>query len=144
MHAKGYCLEDLFIGMEASHERRLDEQDVASFAGLTGDSNPLHLDDVFARSTRFQSRIVHGMLTASLISTVLGTKLPGPGSIYVSQSLNFRAPVRCGDLVRALARVIGLDHARRRVSLSCCCLVADRIVVDGEAVVKVPARGAAG
>lgn len=143
MYAKGYCLEDLQLGMEAFHEKILDEDDVVNFADLTGDRNPLHVDDAFARSTRFKCRIVHGMLTASLISTVLGMKLPGPGAIYVSQSLRFRAPVRCGDLVRASARITALDWDHRRVSLSCCCAVKDTVVLDGEAVVQVPLRGGA-
>lgn len=141
MSANGYCLEDLLVGMEAFHERILDEDDVANFADLTGDRNPLHLDDGFAGATRFKSRIVHGMLTASLISTVLGMKLPGPGAVYVSQSLRFRAPVRCGDLVKASARITALDRIERRVSLSCCCSVAGAVVLDGEAVVQVPVRG---
>jgi 3-hydroxybutyryl-CoA dehydratase len=141
MSWQGYCLEDLTVGMEAWHEKLLDEDDILSFADLTGDRNPLHLDDAFARTTRFESRIVHGMLTASLISAVLGMKLPGPGAIYVSQSIFFRAPVRCGDLVRAAARIIALDYPRRRASLACCCSVEGKIVLDGEAVVQVSARG---
>jgi 3-hydroxybutyryl-CoA dehydratase len=141
MSWEGYCLEDLAIGMEAWHEKILDEGDIESFANLSGDRNPLHLDEAFARTTRFESRIVHGMLTASLISAVLGMKLPGPGAIYVSQSICFRAPVRCGALVRATARITALDHARRRASLACCCSVEDEIVLDGEAVVQVRARG---
>jgi 3-hydroxybutyryl-CoA dehydratase len=141
MSWKGYCLEDLAVGMEAWHEKILDEGDILSFANLTGDRNPLHLDDAFARTTRFKSRIAHGMLTASLISAVLGMKLPGPGAIYVSQSICFRAPVRCGDLVRATARITALEYSRRRARLACCCSVEGEIVLDGEAVVQVRARG---
>jgi 3-hydroxybutyryl-CoA dehydratase len=140
MDRQGYCLEDLVVGMEAFHEKILDVGDIQAFADLTGDRNPLHLDDGFARASRFRSRIAHGMLTASLISTVLGMKLPGPGAIYVSQSLRFRAPVRCGDLVRATARVTALEYPRRRAMLACCCSVEGEIVLDGEAVVQVPAR----
>jgi 3-hydroxybutyryl-CoA dehydratase len=141
MSWEGYCLEDLTVGMEAWHEKRLDEGDIVSFADLTGDRNPLHLDEAFARTTRFKSRIAHGMLTASLISAVLGMKLPGLGAIYVSQSICFRAPVRCGDLVRATARITALEYTRRRARLACCCSVEGEIVLDGEAVVQVRARG---
>jgi 3-hydroxybutyryl-CoA dehydratase len=140
MKSQGYFFEDLCLGMEAGHERRVGDRDIIAFADLTGDRNPLHLDDAFARTTRYGTRIAHGMLTASLISTVLGMKLPGPGSIYVSQSIYFRAPVRSGDLVRASARVTALEPSRRRVTLACRCAVEGEIVLEGEAVVQVPAR----
>jgi 3-hydroxybutyryl-CoA dehydratase len=140
MKSQGYCFEDLSLGMEAGHERRVGASDIIAFADLTGDRNPLHLDDAFARTTRYGAPIAHGMLTASLISTVLGMKLPGPGSIYVSQSIYFRAPVRCGDLVKAQARITALEPSRRRVVLACRCSVGSEIVLDGEAVVQVPRR----
>ena len=140
MKGQGYFFEDLFPGMEAVYEKRLAPDDIAAFADLTGDRNPLHLDEDFARGTRYRSRIAHGMLTASLISTVLVTQLPGPGSIYVSQSLRFLRPVRCGDLVTAAAEVTALHSQRRRVTLACRCLVGRSIVVEGEAVVQVPSR----
>lgn len=104
----GHFFEELSIGMEASFVRRVKEEDLHGFAEITGDKNPIHLDDSYAAGTMFKGRIVHGALTASYISAVLGTLLPGPGAIYVSQSLNFRRPVRIGDEVTAKARVIDL------------------------------------
>lgn len=138
---QGYMIEDLSVGMEASHEKTLAEADVTLFADLTGDRNPVHLDDGYAAKTPFKVRIAHGMLTASLISTVLGMKLPGPGAIYLSQTVRFRAPVRVGDHVIATARVTELDGARKRATLACTCTVEGKTVLDGEAVVMVPSRG---
>jgi 3-hydroxybutyryl-CoA dehydratase len=140
----GYFLEDLEVGMEAFHEKTVEEADVIAFADLTGDRNPVHLDESYAKKTMFRSRIAHGMLTASLLSTVLGMKLPGPGAIYISQSIRFRAPVRSGDKVRASARVTSVDRERRRATLACACSVGSEIGLDGEAVVMVPARDASG
>jgi 3-hydroxybutyryl-CoA dehydratase len=97
---QGYALEDLVVGMTASYFHTLTEADVIDFADLTGDHNPLHLDEEFAKKTRFKGRITHGMLTASFLSTVVAI-MPGPGTIYLSQSLSFRAPVRIGDTVEA-------------------------------------------
>ncbi len=135
------CIEDIEVGMSACVERLLDEEAVRAFATLSGDVNPVHLDAEYAASTRFGRPIVHGLLTASLISTVVGTRLPGLGSIYVSQALRFRAPVFVGDLVRACARVEQVDRRRRRVVLQTRCLVGEKVVVDGEAVMLAPARG---
>lgn len=136
----GYYFEDLDIGMEASHSRRISAADIDTFAELSGDVNPVHLSDEFAAGTIFKERIAHGILTASLVSTVLGTKLPGPGAIYVSQSLNFRAPVRIGDEVVAWARITDLVSEKRRVIFACHCDVGDKTVLDGEAVLLVPAK----
>ena len=135
------CIEDLEVGMEAAHERTVSRNDIDAFAGISGDCNPVHLDEDFAATTRFKKCIAHGMLTASFISTVLGTKLPGMGSIYLSQTLRFKAPVHVGDLVRAYARITRLDRDRRQVELACACEVAGKRVLEGEAVVMVPARG---
>jgi 3-hydroxybutyryl-CoA dehydratase len=136
-----YFFEDLELGMEASHEKTVSEDDIASFAEVSGDYNPVHMDEDYAAGTFFKSRIAHGMLTASFISTVLGTRLPGPGCIYLSQNLRFLAPVRIGDTVKALARVASLDMTRRRAQFSCHCEVNGKIVVEGEAMVFVPSRG---
>ena len=127
--------------MEASHEKTVSEGDINSFADVSGDYNPVHMDEEYATGTFFKSRIAHGMLTASFISTVLGTRLPGPGCIYLSQNLRFLAPVRIGDTVKALARVASLDMAKRRAQFACKCEVNGRIVVEGEATVFVPSRG---
>lgn len=136
----GYYFDDLSLGMSASHSKVIGFEDIQVFADLTGDNNPVHLDQEFASQTMFKGRIAHGMLTASLLSTVIGTQLPGPGCIYVSQSLNFRAPVRIGDTVIATARITEMVAKRRRVIFACDCAVNDRTVLDGEAVIMVPQR----
>jgi 3-hydroxybutyryl-CoA dehydratase len=136
-----YFIEDLELGMEASHEKTVSEGDINNFAHVSGDYNPVHMNEEYASGTFFKSRIAHGMLTASFISTVLGTRLPGPGCIYLSQNLRFLAPVRIGDTVKALARVASLDMAKRRTQFACHCEVNGKIVVEGEATVFVPSRG---
>jgi 3-hydroxybutyryl-CoA dehydratase len=132
-------IEELEVGMEAAHERTVSRNDITAFADISGDHNPVHIDEKFAATTRFKSCIAHGMLTASFISTVLGTKLPGMGSIYLSQTLRFKAPVHVGDTVRTHARITRLDRDRRQVELACACEVGDRRVLEGEAVILVPA-----
>jgi 3-hydroxybutyryl-CoA dehydratase len=136
----GHYFEDLAVGMEASYVRRVEEGDIRAFADLTGDTNPLHIDEDYASATLFKGRIAHGALTASYISTVLGTILPGPGAIYISQSLNFRAPVRIGDEVKATARIIELLPAKKRAILTCHCSVGGKTVLEGEALLMVPSR----
>jgi len=138
--AKGYFFEELEVGMEASYSKTITNEDVLAFAELSGDTNPVHLDDAYAAGTMFKGRIAHGFLTASLISTVLGTKLPGPGCIYLSQSLKFRAPVRIGDEVVAKARIAGLDAEKGRAVLVTECAVNGKSVIDGEAIMMVPRR----
>lgn len=138
---QGYALEDLVVGMTASYFHTLSESDVVDFADLTGDHNPLHLDEEFARRTRFKGRIVHGMLTASFLSTVVAI-MPGPGTIYLSQSLSFHAPVRIGDTVEAHVTVTEINAAHKRVRLKTLCRVGDKVVIDGEALVMVPSRKA--
>ena len=136
---QGYRFEDLAVGMEARYGKTITDADIVMFAGISGDTNPIHLNEDFAAPTMFKGRIAHGMLSASLISTVLGTRLPGPGAIYVSQNLTFRAPVRIGDTVTATARVTEL-MAKRRVRLETFCEVADKVVIGGEAIMMVPSR----
>lgn len=137
---QGLYIEDLEIGMSAVYSRTVTEADVVLFAGISGDSNPLHLDSEYAKHTLFKGRIAHGMLTASFISTVLGTKLPGPGCIYVSQNLKFRAPVRIGDTVRSRVTVTDIDREKGRVTLETNCTVADTVVISGEAILMVQRR----
>jgi 3-hydroxybutyryl-CoA dehydratase len=138
---QGYALEDLVVGMSASYFHTLTEADVIDFADLTGDHNPLHLDEAFAKKTRFKGRITHGMLTAAILSTAVAI-MPGPGTIYLSQSLSFRAPVRIGDTVEAQVTVTEIDAAKKRVKLKTVCRVGDTVVLDGEALVLVPSRKA--
>lgn len=136
----GYYFEDLEEGMTDVFAKTITDADVMGFAGVSGDTNPLHLNHEFASGTIFKGRIAHGMLTASLISTVIGTKLPGPGCIYVSQNLRFRAPVRTGDTVTATCMVTKLIPEKRLIELSTVCTVADKPVVEGDATILVPSR----
>ena len=130
--------EDLSVGMTEMLSKTISSSDVVGFAQLTGDRNPIHLSEHFAAKTQFGKRIAHGLYTASLISAVLGTRLPGPGAIYISQTLNFRAPVRIGDQVDVSVTVAELIPERQRARLTCICKVREEIVLDGEALVKVP------
>ncbi len=136
----GYCLEDLSVGMSASFSKTLTDADIVMFSGVSGDTNPVHLDEDYAKSTIFKGRISHGMLSAGFISAVLGTKLPGPGSIYVSQSLRFKAPVRPGETVTARVTVMEIIPEKSRAIFQTQCMVGDTVVIDGEATVLVPAR----
>jgi 3-hydroxybutyryl-CoA dehydratase len=137
---QSYFFEDLEVDMEASFAKTVSEADIQSFAEVTGDKNPVHLDRSYAAKTMFKTPIAHGMLTAGYISAVFGMEMPGPGAIYVSQTLNFRAPVREGDRVVAKVRVMELYPAKRRARFECVCLVGERVVLEGEAVLMVPAR----
>ena len=134
----GYRFEDLRIDMTAVYAKTITESDINLFCAISGDTNPLHLDHEYARTTMFGGPIAHGMLSASLISTVIGTKLPGAGCVYISQNCRFTAPVRAGDTVRARVTITGLVPERRRVGLKTVCTVGDTIVVDGAAVVMLP------
>jgi 3-hydroxybutyryl-CoA dehydratase len=139
----GLFLEDLKVGQTAMFGRTVTDADIAAFAGVSGDTNPIHLHDGFARGTRFGQRIAHGLLSASYISTVIGTKLPGPGAVYLSQTMQFMAPVIVGDTITAVATITAIDEKRRRITLKTQCLNGSKIVIDGEAVVMVPRREAA-
>src|SRR6478672_2448359 len=136
--------EDLSVGMTETLNKTVASSDVIGFAQLTGDRNPIHLSEHFAAKTSFGARIAHGLYTASLISAVLGTRLPGPGAVYVSQTLNFRAPVKIGDTVDVNVLVAELLPEKFRARLTCTCSVADDVVLDGEAWVKVPSKDAGG
>ena len=135
-----HCFEDLSIGMRETHLKTVSNEDVVGFAELSGDRNPIHLSEHFARKTRFGGRIVHGLYTASLISAVIGTRLPGPGAIYISQTLNFRGPVKIGDVVAISVEVIELIEKGRRVRLKCECAVEGKVMLDGEGLLSVPGR----
>jgi 3-hydroxybutyryl-CoA dehydratase len=139
---QGIYFDELSVGQTAQMSRVVGSADIEAFADVSGDLNPVHLDDAYARSTPFGERIAHGMLSGAYISAVLGTRLPGPGAIYLSQSLRFRRPVKVGDLVIARATVKELDTVRARVTLETICEVDGKTVVDGEAVVIAPRRGA--
>ena len=134
----GYYFEQLDIGMSAEMSKVIKEPDLAAFVALSGDDNPLHLNEQFAARTRVGGRVVHGMVTASLISTLVGCRLPGPGCLWMSQTLAFRHPVRLGDEVRAKATITGLDSAGQRATLRTECAVDGTVVIEGEAVMWVP------
>jgi 3-hydroxybutyryl-CoA dehydratase len=130
---------DLTVGASAALDRTVTDDDIAAFAAVTGDTNPVHLDDSYARGTRFGGRIAHGMWTAGLVSAVLGTRLPGPGAIYLSQTLRFTRPVRPGDTVTAQVTITALDPAKRRATFATTCRTQDgALVLDGEAVLWLP------
>jgi 3-hydroxybutyryl-CoA dehydratase len=137
---QGFYFDELAVGQSAEISRTVGAHDIVAFAAVSGDTNPVHLDETYAKTTTFGDRIAHGMLAASYVSAVLGTKLPGPGAIYLSQSLRFRRPVRIGDEVTARVTVKSLDEKRGHVTLETVCLVAGKTVLDGEALVMAPKR----
>lgn len=136
----GYYYEELETGMSATFSKTVTEADIAAFAGLSGDFNPVHIDEEYARTTMFKGRIAHGMLSAAFISTVFGMRMPGPGCIYVSQALKFKAPVRIGETVTARVEVVGTVPEKKFVTFKTTCSVAGKIVVDGEATLMVPSK----
>lgn len=136
----GYYLEDLEVGMTARYAKTVTEADVVLFAGVSGDDNPVHINAEYAEQTVFGQRIVHGMFSAALISAVLGTRMPGPGAIYVDQQLTFKAPVHIGDTVVATATVLEINEARRRVVLETVCTVRGKVVAAGVATNMVDRR----
>jgi 3-hydroxybutyryl-CoA dehydratase len=136
----GYFFEDLEVGMTAAYARTIGPADLVMFAGMSGDTNPMHLNEEYAQQTMFGGTIAHGMLCSSFISTVVGTRLPGPGCVYVSQTLKFKAPVRPGDTVTARATVNELIPEKDRCILETVCTVGEKVVISGEAQVLVPRR----
>ena len=138
----GHFFEDLSIGMEARYAHTVTAKDIEDFARVSGDDNPVHLDEAYAATTPFKHCIAHGILTASYISAVLGTKLPGPGCVYVSQTLNFKGPVYVGAEVIATVVITDLIPDKKRAIFACVCKVGGKAVLEGEAVLMVPSRAA--
>lgn len=136
--SNGYSFEDSEVGQTATLSKMITDADIQMYALISLDTNPIHLNEEVARRSRFGSRIAHGMLSAGLISALLGTRLPGPGAIYMRQSLNFRAPVRVGQRVKAIVEITDLNLPRKSVTLRTRCLVKEDVVIDGEACVLVP------
>ncbi|MFO6464123.1 MaoC family dehydratase [uncultured Jannaschia sp.] len=134
------CIEDIEIGMTRSLTKVVTDRDIELFAEVSTDHNPVHLDDDYARDTIFEGRIAHGMLTAGLISAVIGEQLPGHGTVYLGQTLKFLAPVRPGDLVTASVTVTAMDIARRRVTMDTVAEIDGKPVLKGEATVMAPSR----
>lgn len=139
---QGLYFDELSVGQSAEVTHVVGAADIEAFAEISGDTNPVHLDEAYARTTTFGGRIAHGMLAAAYISAVLGTKLPGPGAIYLSQSMRFRRPVKIGDPVTARVTIKSLDARKSHATLETVCLVNGKTAVDGEALVMVPRRGA--
>jgi 3-hydroxybutyryl-CoA dehydratase len=137
-----FFLEDLTVGQSASYGRAISEADVREFALMSGDFNPVHLDEAYAQNTRFKGRIVHGMLPVTFVSTVLGTRLPGAGAIFMGANFRFKAPVRIGDTVIATCTVREINTVKSRVTFDCVCKVGDTVVVEGDALVMVPSKEA--
>lgn len=137
-----FTIDDLQPGMSAQFEKTVTERDVALFGEVSGDVNPVHFDEEFARSTPFKGRIAHGVLTASYVSTVLGMQMPGPGTIFLALDIRFKAPVRIGDTVTAICTVREIIAEKRRVIFDCICRTGETIVLEGEAIVMPPARKA--
>lgn len=138
----GYYIEDLETGMSVTLTKAFAEDDLAMYARLSTDDNPLHMNEEFAARTRAGGRVVHGMVTASLISAIVGTRLPGPGCLWMEQALRFLAPVRVGDLVSARAVVDDVDRGKQRVRLRTTCFVGGKAVLEGSALIWVPSRDA--
>ena len=136
----GYKFEELSVGQSEVYARTVTEADILMFAGVSGDYNPVHINEELAASTMFGGRIAHGMLSAGFISTVLGTKLPGPGAIYLAQTLKFKAPVKIGDTVVARCTIKELTPEKRKAKFDTVCTVRGKVVLEGEADIMVPAR----
>jgi len=137
----GYYFEDLSEGMTDTFGKTITDADICIFAGVSGDTNPVHLNDEYAKATMFKSRIAHGMIGAAFISAVFGTKLPGPGCIYVSQTLKFKAPVKVGDTLMARVTVRKLIPNKKFAEFDTVCTVGDKVVIEGEAMIMVPSKG---
>ena len=131
-------IEEISVGMEVSYSQTITDSDIQSFAEMSGDRNPVHLDEEYAENSRYKKRIAHGLMTASFFSALFGTKLPGEGCVYVSQSLKFKRPVYIGDTVIATVEVTNVDQIKRRVFFRTTCKVKNKIVTDGEAELYVP------
>jgi 3-hydroxybutyryl-CoA dehydratase len=139
---QGLYFEDLSIGQTAEMTRAADDAAIRAFAAVSGDDNPLHLDDAYAAASSFGGRVAHGMLIGAYVSALIAGRLPGPGSVYLRQTLRFRRPVRVGDEVTARVTISALDAATGHVTMRTLCTVRGKTVVDGEAVIMAPRRPA--
>lgn len=136
----GYILDELSVGMAAEIAVEITHERIMSFAEASGDYNPIHIDEDYARTTAYRGRVAHGLLSASFVSAVVGTILPGPGAIYLDQTVSFHKPVRIGDTVVARVTVTAIDPTSARVTLRTECLVGGEAILDGEATIRVPRR----
>ena len=131
-------INEIEIGMSESYSQTISESDVKAYAGISGDRNPVHMDEEYAEKSRYKKRIAHGMISSSLFSALFGTKLPGPGCVYVNQSLNFKRPVYIGDTVTAIITVTKIDEIKSRVYFDTVCKVKNKTVIDGKAELYIP------
>jgi len=139
MHIKkSFTIKEITIGMTASYSQTISDADVKAFAGISGDHNPVHLSEEYAKNSRFKNRIAHGLLTASFFSAIFGTKLPGEGCVYAGQNLQFKKPVYLGDTVVAKVTVIAIDVLKKRVTFETVCTVKNRVVTTGTAEIFIP------
>ncbi|QLE78814.1 MaoC family dehydratase [Francisella sp. Scap27] len=135
---KLYKIDEISVGMSASYSQTITDTDVKQFAGISGDRNPVHMDEVYAENSRYKKRIAHGLLSSSFFSSLFGTQLPGEGCVYVGQNLNFKRPVYLGDTVTAIVTVKDIDVVRKRVFFNTVCTVKNKIVIDGTAELFMP------
>ena len=138
MQDKSISFEQIKIDMSVSYSQTITDADVKSFAGISGDHNPIHVDDEYASKSRYKKRISHGLIPGSFFSALFGTKLPGPGCVYVQQTFNFKRPVYLGDTVTATATVTSIDQDKRRVFFDTTCTVKNKVVINGMAELYVP------
>lgn len=138
MQDKPISFEQIKIDMSVSYSQTITDADVKSFAGISGDHNPIHVDDEYALKSRYQKRIAHGLIAGSFFSALFGTKLPGPGCVYVQQTFSFKRPVYLGDTVTATAKVTSIDLDKRRVFFDTTCTVKNKVVISGMAELYVP------
>lgn len=136
--SEGFSVDEMEVGQSASMRKTVTEADVILFAGITGDFNPAHIDEEYAKASMFKARIAHGMLSAGFISATLAMKLPGPGSIYLSQNMKFKAPVKIGDTVQTTVTVTEINIAKKIVKLNTVCSVGETQVVIGDCVMMKP------
>lgn len=138
IHLGAIPIEDIQIGMKISYSQTITDSDIKAFAGLSGDHNPVHVDEKYAENSKFKRRIAHGLMSAGFFSQLFGTRLPGPGCVYTAQSLKFLRPVYINDTVIATVEVIAVDIARRRVNFKTYCMTNNKMVIDGEAEIYIP------
>ena len=131
-------IENIKVGMSESYSQTITDADVKVFAGISGDRNPVHMSDEYAENSRYKKRIAHGMISSSFFSALFGTKLPGPGCVYVNQSLSFKRPVYIGDTVIAIVTVTEIDEKKNRIFFNTICKVKNKIVIDGKAELYLP------
>ena len=131
-------IDDMYVGMKADITRTITESDINEFARISGDHNPIHIDNEYAKKSRYKKKIAHGLLSASFFSALFGTKLPGTGCVYTYQSLKFKRPIYVGDVVNSIIKVKSIDKKNKKIMFSTQCIVKAKIAIDGEAEIYIP------